>query len=236
MAQLHMVRHSHEVNRAFKRHVDAMFVHDTVAGARGLATLAVVLTPGNRAAGGGGGPDSPELEPLSSQDESYTLTVPGDAALGSGPGTQLQIRAASVCGVVRALQTLAQLVAFDYAAGAYVVRAAPWNISDAPRFAHRGLLVDTGRHFLPVLSIRRVIETMALVKLNVLHWHMYDFQSFPLEIKSPTLRGLWNASFSEAERYSRGDVRHIVRFAKARGVRVMVELDMPGHASSWCEA
>lgn len=99
-------------------------------------------------------------------------------------------------------------------------------------FAHRGLLIDTGRHFLPVSRICRMVEAMAVVKLNVLHWHLYDFQSFPVE--STALPFLWNGSFSATERYTRTDVRHVVSFAKSHGVRVMAELDMPGHASSWC--
>eukprot|EP00041_Stephanoeca_diplocostata_P021640 m.506825 g.506825 ORF g.506825 m.506825 type:complete len:292 (-) comp21877_c0_seq14:239-1114(-) len=73
---------------------------------------------------------------------------------------------------------------------------------------------------------------MSVVKLNVLHWHLYDYESFPLEIRSYPF--LWNSSFSPAERYTRSDVRHLVAYGKAHGVRVVVELDMPGHASSWC--
>lgn len=85
------------------------------------------------------------------------------------------------------------------------------------------------RHFIPLITLRALIDSMVYVKLNTLHWHIYDFESFPLE--SIALPRLWEAAFSVDERYTRAAVRDIVEYARLRSVRVLVELDLPGHAS-----
>lgn len=85
------------------------------------------------------------------------------------------------------------------------------------------------RHFLPPPTLRAVIDSMVYVKLNTLHWHLYDFESFPLE--SLALPRLWDAAFSAGERYTQHTVREIVEYARVRGIRVVVELDSPSHAS-----
>jgi len=64
------------------------------------------------------------------------------------------------------------------------VGGAPWRIADAPRFAHRGLMVDTARHYEPLAAVRAIVDSLSYAKLNVLHWHMVDIQSFPFESKS----------------------------------------------------
>ena len=66
----------------------------------------------------------------------------------------------------------------------------------------------------------------------MLHWHVVDAQSFPFE--SRAYPALWDGAYSRRERYTREDVASIVQYARARGVRVIVEFDMPGHADSWC--
>ena len=101
--------------------------------------------------------------------ESYSLVVPLDGDITLAAVTQL--------GVFRGLETLAQLVVFDFDAQAYRVTAAPLRIDDAPRFVHREVLMDTARHFLSVPSIERLLEAMAMNKLNVLHWHLVDLVS-----------------------------------------------------------
>jgi hypothetical protein len=88
------------------------------------------------------------------------------------------------------------------------------------------------RHFETLATIRRIIDSLTYAKLNVLHWHISDSQSFPLESK--TYPKLWAGAFSPQERYVQADVADIVEYARARGVRVMVEFDQPGHAASWC--
>jgi hexosaminidase len=93
-------------------------------------------------------------------------------------------------------------------------------------------MIDTSRHFLTEHAIRDIIDSLPYSKLNVLHWHMSDTQSFPLQVKS--YNNLWAGSFSKYERYTQREVASIVEYARQRGVRVMVEFDMPGHAASWC--
>ena len=78
-------------------------------------------------------------------------------------------------GALRGLETFTQLVGAD--AG---IRAKALRIADRPRFAHRGVMIDTSRHFLPTRDIKDLLDAMAWSKLNVLHWHLTDAQSFPL--------------------------------------------------------
>lgn len=156
-------------------------------------------------------------------DESYELNVGYDSAT---------LHAKTPYGVLRGLETFSQLVSFDYDRAQYLIENVPWSIKDAPRFPHRGLMIDTGRHYLPISVINDTIDSLVYAKLNVLHWHMVDSQSFPLQIKS--WPHLWKGAFSPSQRYLQADVEEVVQYAHLRGVRVMVEFDMPGHAQSWC--
>mmetsp|Transcript_81338 Transcript_81338/g.246776 ORF Transcript_81338/g.246776 Transcript_81338/m.246776 type:complete len:452 (+) Transcript_81338:3-1358(+) len=157
-------------------------------------------------------------------DEGYTIDVPT-----SGIGA---VSAKTVFGALRALETFSQLVRFDFDSGRYVIDGAPWRIEDRPRFPHRGLMVDTSRHFQSLASLRAIIDTLPYAKINVLHWHIVDAQSFPFESKSSPK--LWQGSYSPSERYTQVDAASIVEYARLRGVRVVPEFDMPGHADSWC--
>jgi hypothetical protein len=86
-----------------------------------------------------------------------------------------------------------------------------------------------------VPALERIIDAMPMAKLNVLHWHMTDTQSFP--VASRALPELSRAgAFSAAERYSWGEMGALVEFARARGVRVVPELDVPGHSASWAKS
>jgi len=114
----------------------------------------------------------------------------------------------------------------------YALDLAPWSIKDQPRFSHRGLLMDTSRHFEPIRTLKRIIQSMTYTKMNVLHWHLSDSQSFPLQ--STTYPDLWNGSYSPYERFTQADAADLVEFARKRGVRIVPEFDVPGHAASWC--
>ena len=160
--------------------------------------------------------------------ESYTLTVPV-----SGNAT---ISAATVFGAYHGLETLSQLVQFSFDTESYQIdELLPLRIDDTPAFAHRGLLLDTARHFQPVSSLLRVIDSLAMAKINVLHLHMSEDQSFPAASRvHPELaaKGAW----SQHERYTWQELRQVVGYGSARGLRVIPELDMPGHATSWRES
>jgi hexosaminidase len=124
---------------------------------------------------------------------------------------------------IRALETVSQLV--YRVDDTFEIRDCPLQIFDFPRFSHRGLLIDTSRNFLSVGSILRTLEAMAHSKMNVLHWHIVDSESFPLEILS--YPQLTKGAYSQYQTYSQSDVRDIVSFAHFRGIRVIVEFDMP---------
>ncbi|MBA0841583.1 hypothetical protein Goarm_004068 [Gossypium armourianum] len=105
--------------------------------------------------------------------------------------------------------TFSQLCAYDYTTKSVQLSKAPWYIKDKPRFAYRGLLLDTSRHYFPVDVIKSIIDSMSYAKLNVLHWHIIDKQSFPLEI--PKYPKLWNGAYTKWERYTVEDASKIVR-------------------------
>ena len=110
-------------------------------------------------------------------DESYTLAVEGDAGR-AGPPYASVLTARTVFGALRGLETLAQLVQWNASNGAYSIMTT--LVTDAPRFPFRGVLVDLARHFIPLSQLRAVVDAMAAVKLNALHLHLSDDQSFPL--------------------------------------------------------
>ena len=151
------------------------------------------------------------------EDESYTLEVTSARAA---------LRAPTVVGVLRGVETLLQLVSAD-SAGFFIPAV---RIADAPRFPWRGLLVDAGRHFEPVEVIKRTLDGMAAVKLNVFHWHLSEDQGFRVESKRFPLLQL---DGSDGLFYTQVQIRDVVAYARDRGIRVVPEFDMPGHTSSW---
>lgn len=104
------------------------------------------------------------------------------------------------------------------------------NINDKPRFPWRALMIDSARHFMPMHVIKRNIDGMSAVKLNVLHWHLTDDQGFRVESKVfPLLHQLGSDGFF----YTQDEVREIIHYAHARGIRVVPEFDVPAHTGSW---
>ena len=141
----------------------------------------------------------------------------------------VSIDAPTSLGVLRALATLEQLPITEKKQR-YLPEV---DIQDQPRFAWRGLLMDAARHFLPVAVIKRNLDGMAAVKLNVLHWHLTDDQGFRVESKVlPRLHQVGGADGF----YTQAEVREVLAYAAARGIRVVPEFDMPGHATSWIAA
>jgi hexosaminidase len=124
------------------------------------------------------------------------------------------------------LETLQQLIKSD--ATGYFVPAV--TIRDTPRFRWRGLMIDCGRHFIPVDILKRTLDGMAAVKLNVFHWHLSEDQGFRIESKAfPKLAELG----SDGLFYTQEQAREIVTYARDRGIRVVPEFDMPGHTGAW---
>ena len=212
---------SDDVTAAIARYRDAwLFPHlaSTAAGASAelpqVGSVSVVVA-------------EPAAELQLYANESYELSVP------AGGGAPIAIAAATQFGLYRALETLSQLVAFDFDRNAYTIERAPVRVADAPRFPHRQLMIDTSRHYEPVRVIEQLVDACAFAKINTVHWHIVDSQSFPFDAPShPELAA--GGAYSRYERYTDADVAHVVAFARARGVRVMMEFDVPGHAASWC--
>ena len=161
----------------------------------------------------GGGPEYPTL----GEDESYTLDV---------SDVDARIHAATAEGAIHGMATFAQLIQ----PGAEGFEVAGIHIEDRPRYPWRGLMLDVCRHWMPVEVIKRNLEAMAAVKLNVLHWHLSEDQGFRVESKRyPRLHQLG----SDGNYYTQEQIREIVQFARDRGIRVMPEFDVPGHSMSW---
>lgn len=168
--------------------------------------------------------------PALGDDESYTL------ALAASGGT---LNASTVWGALRGLETLTQLISADRPSDApggahLVLPAASVRVEDSPRFPHRGLMIDTGRAFLPLPVILAALDAMAYVKMNALHWHLVDDQAFPAVSSAwPNLTAGAMQAPSMSHTYSKADVAAVVEAATARGIRVIPEFDVPGHTASW---
>ncbi|PAA70100.1 hypothetical protein BOX15_Mlig007183g1, partial [Macrostomum lignano] len=158
--------------------------------------------------------------PSVKMNESYTIAVSGG---------QVNISAPEPWGAMYGLETLAQLIS-RYPDG--TLRLNETAVSDQPRFAHRGILLDTSRHYLPVRTIMQNLDGMAYNKMNVFHWHIVDDQSFPYQSYTfPELSD--KGAYSGRHVYSQQDVASIVEHARRRGIRVVPEFDTPGHTLSW---
>jgi hexosaminidase len=150
------------------------------------------------------------------EDESYELTISPSGA---------KLTAPTSLGVLHGLQTFLQLV--ETTANGFSVPVV--TIQDTPRFAWRGLLVDVGRHFIPLDVLKRNLDGMAAVKMNVLHLHLYDNEGFRLENKRfPRLQ----EAGSDGLYYTQDEIREFVAYAHDRGIRIVPEFEMPGHSRS----
>jgi hexosaminidase len=151
------------------------------------------------------------------EDESYILDVSTASA---------RIRAATPLGALHGLQTFLQLV--DVSPDGFAAPSV--TIQDKPRFPWRGLMIDSARHFIPVDVIRRNLDGMEAVKMNVFHWHLSENQGFRAESrKFPKLHGLG----SDGLYYTQEEIVDLIAYARDRGIRVVPEFDMPGHSTAW---
>jgi hexosaminidase len=195
------------INRMARR----LEVRTGLAFARGLANDAAAATLVIQCQSAG------KAIPAVDEDESYSLEVSNSQAV---------MNASTVVGALRGLETFLQLLGAG--ADGYSIPAV--SIQDRPRFPWRGLLIDIGRHWQPMEVIKRNLDGMAAVKLNVLHLHITEDQGFRIESKKyPKLHQLG----SDGNYYTQAEMREIIEYARMRGIRVVPEFDMPGHTTSW---
>ncbi|HEU4712115.1 MAG TPA: family 20 glycosylhydrolase [Pyrinomonadaceae bacterium] len=151
------------------------------------------------------------------ENESYTIDI---------TDRQAMLKAPTVVGAIRGLETLLQLLSADRN-GFYLPGV---QIQDQPRFPWRGLMIDVARHFHPVEVLKRNLDAMAAVKLNVFHWHLSEDQGFRVESKKyPKLHQLG----SDGNYYTHEQIKDVIAYARERGIRVVPEFDIPGHSTSW---
>jgi len=172
--------------------------------------------------------------------EGYRLTVAADG---------IRVASADDAGFFYALKTLEQLAVPSYGRLGFPT----CEIADAPRFGWRGVLIDDSRHFFGKAAIKRTLDQMAAHKLNVLHWHLTDNSGWRLPVaaypKLTTVGGTRKMSANHkhlADRfeggdygpfaYSRADIVEIVAYAKARHIRIVPEVDVPGHSAALLRA
>jgi len=150
------------------------------------------------------------------EDESYTLEVTAQ---------QASLAAPTPVGALRGMETFLQLVDLDAQGfGAPAVR-----IKDQPRFPWRGLMLDVSRHWMPLEVVKRNLDGMAALKLNVFHWHLSDDQGFRVESRRfPKLQ----KTGSDGHYYTQEQVREVITYARDRGIRVIPEFDVPGHTTA----
>jgi hexosaminidase len=217
-----------------KLSIDANFVIETVGGANAqlapavrsfLARISrqtgVVYAPAPPPASDAhrltiecaGGPEYPTL----GEDESYTLDV---------SGAEARIKAATAEGAIHGLATFTQLIQ----PGPDGFQVSGVHIEDRPRFPWRGLMLDVCRHWMPAEVVKRNLEAMAAVKLNVMHWHLSEDDAFRVESKRyPRLHQMG----SNGNYYTQGEIRDVVEYARGLGIRVIPEFDIPGHSTAW---
>ena len=159
---------------------------------------------------------SKEIQELG-EDESYSLEVTTTGA---------KLNAQNPLGVLRGLQTFLQLV--EVTPGGFAAPAV--TIQDQPRFPWRGLMIDVSRHFIPLDVLKRNLDGMEAVKMNVFHWHLSENQGFRVESKKfPKLHELG----SDGLYYTQEEIHDFIIYARDRGIRVVPEFDMPGHSTAW---
>jgi hexosaminidase len=178
--------------------------------------------------------------------EGYELTVTPDSIV---------IRAPTQAGVFYGVQTLLQLLPPEVfatnSAGLAAWQVPCVRIDDWPRFAWRGFMLDVSRHFFNKSEVEIFLDTLALHKMNVFHWHLTDDHGWRIEIKKyPKLTGVgaWRAGggfgfapgttteYGSDGRYggfyTQADIRDVVKYAAERHITIVPEIEMPGHASA----
>lgn len=150
------------------------------------------------------------------EDESYQLEIQSNKII---------INATTDLGALHALETLLQMLQNN--STSYYFPTA--MITDFPRFTWRGIMIDVARHFQPIDVIKRNLDAMAAVKMNVFHWHLVDDQGWRIELKKhPKLTEF----ASDGNYYTQEEIKNIVKYAADRGILVVPEIDVPGHGTA----
>lgn len=172
--------------------------------------------------------ESCENYPHAEMDEKYWIEVTEKT---------IKISAASNWGIIHGFTTLNQLVWSDndplQSKSSIPPRYENLNltsITDYPFLKYRGVMIDSARHFLPIKIIKRQLEIMSINKFNVLHWHLTDDESFPY--RSETFPQLLNPWRDDAV-YTKAELIDLIDFAANLGIRIIPEIDTPGHTNSW---
>ena len=159
-------------------------------------------------------------------DYSYSITADGTDTVN--------VTAKSPFGVAYALETFSQFITPEHG----TVACNALQVTDSPAFVHRGVMIDTGRRFYPVALVKQTIDGLAMTKQNILHFHLSEecfrvqSKAYPQLTQTPCVVG----SNNNTAFYTHEDVADIVSYARARGVRVVPEFDMPGHSGGFCKA
>ncbi len=150
-------------------------------------------------------------------DESYNLDIKNNSVI---------LKANTDIGIIRGIQTLKQLLTNDKN-NFYFPNT---SINDEPRFYWRGLLIDTSRHFIPIEVLKRNLNAMAFVKMNVLHLHLTDDQGFRIESRTFPLL---HKNSSDGYYYTQNEIKDLIKYANLLGIRIVPEFDIPAHTASW---
>ncbi|EGD79101.1 hypothetical protein PTSG_11831 [Salpingoeca rosetta] len=144
--------------------------------------------------------------------ESYSLSVSSSGVI---------INAETVFGAMHGMETLSQLVTRDGVNGT--------EVNDSPRFRYRATMIDTSRHWYPVVVIKAHLDAMAYAKMNVLHWHIVDDVSFPYEsLTYPKMSK--SGAFSPSHVYTQADIKELLEYYLALRGPTLLQFDTPGHA------
>ena len=165
----------------------------------------------------------PAVGALEIEDEWYGLDIPmtGDVIL----------KAKTVFGALHGFETLAQLSEWDDEPKRFTIGRLPLKIDDFPRFKWRGVMLDVARHFYPLKKLENFVDAIASMKMNVLHLHLSDAQSFAFKIDAiPTYE---KAAFGKKAVYTHDEIKGLVKYARYRGVNIVPEIDIPAHTGSW---
>lgn len=170
--------------------------------------------------------DTSVTVPSVSNDESYDLKVSTSAA----GQVAVSIEGQTIFGVRHGLETLSQLISFDYFSNSLVIPS-DVSIADKPMFSYRGVMVDVSRNFISMDKLKETVRAMGYNKMNVLHLHISDTASFPLEIQAQPNVTSYGA-YDSQHFYSVAEVAEFVHFSHSYGVMILPEIDMPAHVSA----